>query len=190
MSRCWLALIDGDPEGAFASAPVGDAEGTPRGTLACWRTRAKPTRGSLRCDERIIDVRGAEAWFSLVLAPPGIRLPFDDGAVQHARREVLASTPFDAVSTLLRDNSHFAGSITVARGPGAIERLVDDPFARIFPARVLRVGPGILGRVHPPTGPCIERYGSARPWPWDRFEEQPPAEAIRVTPARLGRPTG
>ena len=173
MSRCWLALVDADPASAFASARVSDAAGVPEGTLACWRGRAKPTRGALRCDARIIDADGAEAWISLVLAPRGIRVPFDDGAVQHARREVLAGIPFDAVSTLLRDDSHFEGSITVACRPRATERLVDDPFARIFPARLLRVGPGILGRVHPPTGPTIERYGSANPWPWDRFEQLP-----------------
>ncbi len=173
MSRCWLALVDEDPTGAFASAPVRDATGGPQGALACWRRRAKPTRGALRGDERIIDRDGAEASISLVLAPPGIRVPFDDGAVQQARREVLAGIPFDAVSTLLRDDSHFEGSITVARGPGATKWLADDPFARIFPARLLHVGPGILGSVHPPTGPTIERYGSANPWPWNRFEPTP-----------------
>jgi len=187
VSRCWLALVDGEPVGAFASASVMDAAGKPQGTLACWRRRAKPTRGALRCDERIIDRDGAEASISLVLAPPGIRLPFDDGAVQHARREVLAGIPFDAVSTLLRDDSHFEGSITVARSPRATEWLADDPFARIFPARLLHVGPGMLGSVDPPTGPTIERYGSANPWPWEHFE-QPLADG-RGRNARTARKT-
>jgi hypothetical protein len=48
-------------------------------------------------------------------------------------------------------------------------RVVDDPFARIFPARLLRVEAGLFGRVPPPGGPTIERYGSAQPWPWDRY---------------------
>ena len=48
-------------------------------------------------------------------------------------------------------------------------RLGDDPFARVFPPRVLHVGAGVLGRVPWPAGPVIERYGSAQPWPADRF---------------------
>jgi len=187
VSRCWLALIDDDPGGAFASASVRDAVGEPQGTLACWRRRAKPVRGALRCDERIIDSDGAEAWISLVLAPPGIRVPFDDGAVQHARREILAGTPLAGVSTLLRDDSHLEGSITVARGPRAGACLAHDPFARIFPALLLHVGPGILGSVHPPTGPTIERYGSANPWPWDHFEE--PSADGHARNARAARET-
>jgi hypothetical protein len=50
-----------------------------------------------------------------------------------------------------------------------VERLRDDPFARIFPARVLTVGAGLFGAVAPPAGPTIERYGSTEPCPWDRF---------------------
>ena len=57
----------------------------------------------------------------------------------------------------------------MARGAG-VARLRDDPFARVFPARLLRVGPGVLGAVRPPCGPTMERYGSAQPWPWDRYE--------------------
>ncbi len=48
-------------------------------------------------------------------------------------------------------------------------RLADDPFARIFPARLLDVDSGLFGAVPPPAGPTIERYGSTEPWPWDRF---------------------
>jgi len=59
-------------------------------------------------------------------------------------------------------------AITVVRGAG--RQLVDDPFARLFPARILRVEGGVLGRVPLPCEPTIERYGSARPWPWDRFD--------------------
>src|SRR5918994_2912987 len=88
---------------------------------------------------------------------------------QQARRAVHAAPPQDAVTTLLRDASHFEGALTVARGAG-VARLGDDPFARIFPARVLRVDAGVLGAVPPPCGPTIERYGSAQPWPWDRYD--------------------
>jgi hypothetical protein len=69
----------------------------------------------------------------------------------------------------LRDDSHFEGAITIARGCAARAKLADDPFACIFPARIVRVDGGLLGRVPPPVGPTIERYGSANPWPWDRF---------------------
>lgn len=153
MSYGWLALDD-------------------TGSLAVWSQRAKPTRSARRMDPRLIDPAGAPALVSLVLPPPGVQLLFDDPAVQQARRRVLAGPPFDAVSTLLRDSSHFEGAVTVARGAHDEERLRwDDPFARIFPARLLRVDAGLFGRVPPPAGPTIERYGSAQPWPWDRFPE-------------------
>ena len=103
-----------------------------------------------------------------MLPPEGHRLPFDDLAVQQARRDLLAGEPFDAVTTLLRDDSHYEGSLLVARGLDAA-RLGDDPFARLFPARVLHVGAGVLGRMPWPAGPVIERHGSAQPWPADRF---------------------
>ena len=169
MTRCWLALVAAPAGGATAQAEVHYADGAHAGWLAAWRRPAKPVRDARRVDARIVDPGGAPAWISLVLPPHGTRLPFDDLAVQHARRAVLAGPPQDAVSTLMRDASHFEGAITVARGPG-VPRLADDPFARIFPARVLRVGPGVLGAAAGPTGPVIERYGSANPWPWDRFD--------------------
>lgn len=171
MSRTWIALVDEHPADATAAAALEEA-GSPAGFLAAWNQRAKPRRKALRADPRIVDPNGHPAWASVVLAPAGVRLPFDDLAVQEARRRVLAQPPLDAVSTLLRDASHFEGSIAVARGPNAVDRLRADPFARIFPARVLRVGPGGLGTNHPPVGPVIERYGSANPWPGDRFEGQ------------------
>jgi hypothetical protein len=138
--------------------------------LRVWAQRAKPARDARRLDARLIDAAGAPALVSLVLPPDGVRLLFDDPAVQEARRRVLAEPPFDAVSTLLRDSSHFEGAVTVARGERDEARLRwDDPFARIFPARLVRVEAGVFGRVAPPAGPVIERYGSAQPWPWDRF---------------------
>ena len=153
MSWAWLALV-GEP-----------------GHLAAWTTRAKPRRDAWRVDRRIVDPAGAPALVSLVLPPPGVRLLFDDPAVQEARRRVLAGPPFDAVSTLLRDASHFEGAVTVARS-GDEERLRwEDPFALIFPARLLHVEAGLFGAVPPPAGPTIERYGSSRPWPWDRFDD-------------------
>jgi hypothetical protein len=169
MSRCWLALVEGDVAGADAAALAFTLDGRAAGALAAWRRRAKPVRGALRVDERLVDPDGAAAAISLVLAPPGIRMPFDDLAVQQARRLVLLHPFPAAVSTLLRHDSHFEGAITVARSPTERHRLRDDPFARIFPSRLLAVEAGVLGSVAPPTGPTIERYGSGNPWPWDRF---------------------
>jgi hypothetical protein len=125
--------------------------------------------GDLRADPRIFDPAGEAAWVSLIVVPEALRPPFDDLAIQQARRRVLAEPPPDAVSTLLADDSRFAGAITVRRGDQARALLADDPFARIHPARIVAVQAGIFGVAPPPTGPTIERHGSARPWPWDRF---------------------
>jgi hypothetical protein len=160
VSWCWFALLEAPAEDATAQAAVAGG-----GWLAAWQRRAKPVRHARRIDARIIDPGGDAAWVSLVVPPAGVRLPFDDVAVQQARRAVLARRPIDAVSTLLSDASHFEGAVTVMRG-----HVVDDPFARVFPARLLQVGAGLFGRVPPPCGPTIERYGSAQPWPWDRYE--------------------
>jgi hypothetical protein len=172
MSWCWLALVDRPPDAADASAALADPDGTPAGWLAAWFARRKPLRNARRVDARIVDAAGPAAWVSLVRPPDGVRLPFDDLTVQQARRDVLAGPPQDAVSTLLSDASHFEGAITVARGAG-VASLADDPFARIFPARILSVEAGLLGSVPPPCGPTIERYGSAEPWPWDRYASAP-----------------
>jgi hypothetical protein len=126
--------------------------------------------GDLRADPRIFATCGEAAWVSLIVVPEELRPPFDDPAVQEARRRVLAEPPPDAVTTLLADDSRFAGAITVRRGPDAEALLRDDPFVRLHPARIIRVEAGVFGTAPPPTGPTIERHGSARPWPWDRFE--------------------
>jgi hypothetical protein len=169
MSWCWLDLLAAPADDASAQARVCEPDGTPAGWLAVWRRRAKPSRSARRIDARVVDRHGAAASVSLVRPPEGVRLPFDDLAVQQARRAVLAAPPHDAVTSLLSDASHFEGALTVARG-AAMARLADDPFARIFPARVLRVEAGLLGSVPAPCGPTIERYGSAQPWPWDRYD--------------------
>jgi hypothetical protein len=164
MSWAWLALVDAPAPSAIARAAVFTADGRPAGWLAAWARGARPTRAARRVDARIIDAAGPPGWVSLVLPPRGVRLPFDDLAVQQARRAVLARQPAAAVSTLLSDASHFEGAITVARALP-----IDDPFARVFPARVLRIEAGLFGAAAPPCGPTIERYGSSEPWPWDRF---------------------
>jgi hypothetical protein len=169
MSWCWLALVPEPGPGAIAAARAFDPGGRPAGHLVAWPRGRRPAPAARRVDARVVDPSGAPAWISLVRPPAGVRLPFDDLAVQHARRAVLAGEPMDAVTTLLRDASHFEGALTVARG-GRVARLADDPFARVFAARILRVEGGVLGRAPAPCGPTIERYGSASPWPWDRFQ--------------------
>lgn len=164
MNWAWLALVDERPGDATAAAEIVGG-----GWMAAWAQRRKPVRTALRADARLVDPDGEAAHVSLVLPPAGVHLLFDDPAVQEARRRVLAAPPLDAVSSLLRDASHFEGAITVAHGADAVMRLRDDPFARIFPARLLAVGAGLLGRVPWPAGPVIERYGSDKPWPVDRF---------------------
>jgi hypothetical protein len=103
----------------------------------------------VRVDEWVVDPAGSGAWVSLVLVPPQVAPLFDDPAVSQAMRRVLAGPPFAAVSTLVRDAVHFAGAVTVEHGERP-ERLAD-PFARLYPARILRVGPGMFGRVTPPA---------------------------------------
>jgi hypothetical protein len=167
MSRAWVAVLDEPEPGADAQAPLTTPGAEPAGWLAAWLRRAKPVREARRADPRLIDPEGRPAVISLVW-PDRARglLAFDDVAVQHARRTVLRSAdPPDAVSTLLVDDSHFAGSITVRRRATAD----DDPFARVEPARLLHVGAGVIGAFPLPVGPVIERHGSAQPWPWQLF---------------------
>jgi len=164
----WFALVE-DAEGADLAATMCELDGTPAGVLAAWRRRAKPLRGARRIHDSVLDPDGAAAFVSLVLPPPGVRLPFDDLAVQQARRAVLLDRPPDAVSTLLTDVSHFEGSVSAFRGADAAARAARDPFARVFPARVLTLAAGLIGRAPAPAGPTIERYGSSQPWPGDRF---------------------
>ena len=169
MSWAWLDLVDARPSHAALAAPAWVSEDIPAGWLAAWTHQARPTPTARRVYDAILDGEGAAAWLSLVRPPTGLQLPFDDLAVQQARRAIMSAPPWDAVSTLLTDASHFEGSIVIARGPCAQRRLAADPFARIFPARLLHVEGGILGRVPPPAGPTLERYGSAEPWPSDHF---------------------
>jgi len=163
----WIDLAPERLADAFAAAPARDAtSGEPAGWLLAWEPGVQPTPTALRIDGRAIDQRGEPALVSLVLARDGITIAFDDPAVQQARRDVLArSTPAAVTSTLLHDDSRFMGALTAVRGGAPL----DDPFARIYPAVRLLVAAGLVGTMPAPAGPTIERYGSAEPWPWDRF---------------------
>jgi hypothetical protein len=173
VSWCWIALLPEQPSGdelaeALASTTATDLSGRPAGLVAAWRRGRKPLRSAVRVDERVIDPAGPPAWVSLVLVPPEVSPLFDDPAVSQAMRRVLAGPPFAAVSTLVRDAVHFAGAVTVEHGDRP-SRLTDDPFARLYPPRLVRVGPGMFGRVAPPAGPGIQRYGG-KPWPVAGFD--------------------
>ena len=163
MSWLWFAQVgEAQRGGAHASAEARDSDGAEAGLLAVWRASERPKVPAVKIDARLIDPDGAAAQVSLVLAPPHVRMLFDDAAVQQARRDVLARRPPRALSTLLRGDSIFAGAITV-------DPAGDDPFARIFPARRLTVAAGLFGAVPAPPGPDIERHGSGAPWPYPSF---------------------
>jgi hypothetical protein len=164
----WIALREDRPQGAEAAAGVQELDGRPAGFLAVWREGAKRPRRGRRIDARAIDPSGDEAWVSLVLTPDGVSLDFDDPAVVQATRDALAQpSPAEVLSTLMVESMRFGGGVTAVRDdPHSLE---DDPFARLFPARILRVDAGLFGTMPPPVGPGTQRYGAGNPWPSDRF---------------------
>lgn len=168
MTWRWLARREDRPSGADAVARVLEG-GRPAGYLAAWPEGSARPRGGVRIDSRAIDPEGEPAAVSLVLAPEGVSLHFDDPAVVGATRAALALRPPEVLSTLVVEEIRFAGALTAIRG-GDLRRLADDPFARVFPGRLLRVERGLLGRMPPPPGPGTQRYGAGNPWPWDRWE--------------------
>jgi len=171
VSWCWFAWLStadpsADVDGALASASATRADSRPLGVLAAWPSGRKPVASAVRMDARLVDPAGEPAAVSLVLLPRDRSPLFDDPAVSGALRAVLAGPPPDGVSTLVRDSSHFAGAVTVRRSRP--EALRDDPFARLAPALLLRVGAGLFGRTPPVPGPVIQRY-SGKPWPAAEF---------------------
>ena len=169
---CWFALVDGAVDDrlastAVASAPATDADGAPVGTFAAWPAGRKPVGPALRIDDHLVDPDGRAAWVSLVVVPREIAPLFDDVAVSQALRQVLRGWPPAAVSTLVRDTTTFAGSVTVSTDDPRLLR--DDPFARLYPARILRAGPGMFAAPPAPAGPAIQRY-TGKPWPAAGFQ--------------------
>lgn len=171
MSWCWLGLRNRAPADALAAARVEDEHGSPAGFLCAWSSNVPRPGDAAKADRRAIDRAGTSAHVSLVLPARGMTLPFDDAAVGQALRAVLQRPPLDVFTTLLLGDSRFAGALSAVRG-GSSRRLDDNPFATIFPARLLHVGPGVLGHMPAPAGPVIQRYGSDEPWPWDRFANE------------------
>lgn len=163
-SACWLALVDARPDDVVAGAEVDDG---PK-HLVAWRSERPPVPWAAKVDPRAIDPGGGPGRASLVLAPDDVWLLFDDVAVSRALRAAMSVRPVDVVSTLVVGDDRFVGALTAILGDDDTA-LDDDPFATMFPARRLRLGPGLLGRTPTPVGPGIQRYGAANPWPWDRF---------------------
>lgn len=97
------------------------------------------------------------------------RIPFDQPEVQQVRRDALAwwipmlGDSLVCLSTFSLDAVHYGGAVTVARDQA---HFADDPFARLFPGRVVRSD--IFCAVPPPAGPVLERYAGA-PWPGGSF---------------------
>lgn len=168
MSWCWFATRTERPDNAMATAAATSTDGRDAGFLAAWDADHDEPDGGARIDARAIDPGGAGAVVSLALAPPGVSLLFDDVAVSQAIRSVLSMSPPDALSTLSQGDARFVGAVTVVHGDD-LGRLGHDPFAAVFPARLLRVEPGLFGRMPAPAGPVTQRYGAGNPWPWDRF---------------------
>ncbi len=166
-SWCWFALCTQQPAGATAAAPLHGPDGAHLGVLAAWAPDADPPPGAAKIDARAIDPDGAAASASLVLAPEGRWMPFDDPAVSQAIRAVLVLPSADVLSTLLLDDFRFVGAITAVRG--SEDRLRYDPFGLIFPGRRVHVGEGLLGRMPAAGGPSMQRHGSANPWPAGAF---------------------
>ena len=171
MSWLWFAALEdasGPPPEPLLAARAEPLDGGPALTLACWAAAQAPPAGAVRIAARAVGPEGPAVRLSLTLAPDGVRLPFDDPAVVEARRAVLRGPAPPVLSTLVEGDSIFAGAVVGVLEEGRVSP-PDDPFARIFPARRLRVPPGLLRPAPAPAGPSLERYGGGRPWPIPRF---------------------
>jgi hypothetical protein len=185
MSWLWLAALDGavEPPG---TPPLDRTVAEPRDgggpvTLVVWDRGERPSPAAARVDARVVG-DGPAILLSLTRAPAGLRLIFDDPAVLEARRAVLRGPSPGLVSTLVTGGRFLAGALF--GGPEDAGPLPTDPFARVLPARRLRVPAGFLRPAPGPAGPSIERYGSSRPWPIDRFPGvQPPDSSSRFSRA-------
>ena len=169
MTPLWLALLAEDPGDAQVT-PAHDVDGRQAGLLCTWRQKDRPHDQALQADPRVHDSGGSACVVSWALAPAHARPIADDPAIVQARRAVLRDGRPCAVTLLTEDPVFIAGALSIARAdnPAQVAALADDPFSRLWKARLLSVGAGVLGRLVRPTGPSLERYGG-RPWPWDLF---------------------
>lgn len=166
----WLALL-ADTAGELY-APVIERGGH-AGFLCGWGPGPRPVPGALRLDGRLLTPDGPACRVSLVWLAPDARPLADDPAALGARRAVLRDGRV-AVSLLVSDPVHLAGSLSIARTdrPDELLALRDDPFARLGTPRLLDVGPGLFGSAPATPGPVLERYAGA-PWPLFRWPQPP-----------------
>jgi len=148
-------------------------EGAAGGYLAAFPSGGSAPPGERKVDARAVDPEGEPALASLVVAPDGVTIPFDDPAVSEALRAALAAPWPDVLSTLVVGESRFAGAITAVRDGDRV-RLELDPFARIFPAELVEVGAGLFGHTPAPAArssraTAAQSHGlgiPSRPRPW------------------------
>ena len=177
----WLALL-AEPAGelyaAVSEAGTGLDTGrssayetvkTGAGFLCGWHSGARPVPAALRVDGRLLTADGPDCRVSLLLLPGNARPIADDPAAIGARRAALRDGRL-AVSLLLDDPVHLAGSLSIARAdrPEELHALSDDPFARFGTPRLLNLGPGLFGTAPATPGPVLERY-AGEPWPLFRW---------------------
>lgn len=172
MTMGWLVVAaEPTPGSPLAAAPARAHDGSEH-VLSVWPLDTRPRGRVSKVSLAIVDRSGPAGRVSLVRAPQGVRVIFDDPAVAQARRDVLSGPSPRFVSTLVRGDSIFDGAVT-----GLPDMPYADPFARIFPATTLDVAPGLfVACAPPPPGPVVERYGGGRPWPIDRFGGDAPAD--------------
>lgn len=126
---------------------------------------------SFMADSRCLDGQPVKGAYANVcaLTDDAAAVPYDQPEVQQVRRDAYAwwiallGHDLLCLTTLALDESRCGGAITVVRDPA---RLADDPFARLFPATLVRTD--IFCEVPPPPGPVLERYAGVA-WPGGRF---------------------
>ncbi|MBA3653166.1 MAG: hypothetical protein H0W70_03115 [Actinobacteria bacterium] len=166
----WLARTEDRPTGALGCAELYDNDDRQVGFLAAWHQDDEHAADAVKVDSRAVAHDGPPGWASIVMTRPGTAIAFDDAAVSAALRHALRLPWPDVCSTLVSNGTTFAGALTATARPDSRDRLCADPFARVLPRELVRIGPGLLGHTPAPVGPGIQRHGSGRPWPWDRFD--------------------
>lgn len=149
--------------------------GLPEGASAIFfdgRTLSPDVEGrEFQLDRRCLEgVSVAGAYLHVCASPdPDAALEYDHPEVQQVRRDALAwwipllGDSLVCLSTFALDEARYGGAVTVTREPVPWE---SDPFARIFPGRVLRSD--LFCPVDPPAGPVTERYAGVA-WPGGSF---------------------
>jgi len=96
VSWAWFDFCAEHARSCLASAQAWSVDGRCGGFLMAWSAEQdQPTPTAAKIDTRAIDAAGAGGWVSLVIGPAGMSLPFDDPAVVHASRMILAMAPAD-----------------------------------------------------------------------------------------------